>query len=236
MSTREWVPYRDYVNPSVDDSRFISSEEILLACGPPRLAQVGGAIAAGAELTTNAGGIPSFCYPMGAVQSFSVSQSMNLMRFFEIGSIRSYFIPGKRIGQLSLGRVLFHGPSMLRVMYAYYQDLLTPTVIQSLYQSNAVIKNPHNTILSPGSNNMFINLMSDMFSQPFGMLMYIRDSNEDVYGASYFEQCYVPNYGMGFDAQGIVAQENCGIQYERIVPISVAALDLISDAANVLTG
>jgi hypothetical protein len=220
----------------VDDSRFITSEQILLAAGPPRLAQVGGAIAAGAELTTNQSSVPSFAYPIGAVKSFSVSQSMNLMRFFEVGSIRSYFIPGKRIGQLSLGRVLFHGPSMLRVLYAYYQDLLPPTVIQSLYPSNAVIKNPHNVILSPGSNNMYINLMSDLFSQPFGMLMYIRDSNEAVYGASYFEQCYVPNYSTGFDAQGIVVQENCGIQYERIVPVGVAALDLITDSANIITG
>jgi hypothetical protein len=231
MSTRAWEPMVDYVNPGTDDSRFITSEQILLACGPPRLSQVGGTIAAGAELTTNQGSIPSFAYPVGAVQSFSVSQSMNLMRFFEIGSIRSYFIPGKRIGQLSLGRVLFHGPSLLRVMYAYYQDLLPPTVIQSLYPSNAVIKNPHTVKLSPGSNNLYINLSSDLFSQPFGMLMYIRDSNEDVYGAQYFEQCYIPNYSTGFDAQGIVVQENAAIQYERITPVGVAALDLITDSS-----
>jgi hypothetical protein len=230
----DWKPMLDYVNPSIDDSRFLSSEEILLAVGPSRLAQFGGAVTLGAQLATSNASSVSLVYPVGAVQSFSVSQSINLMRFFEIGSNRSYFIPGKHMGQISLGRVLFHGPSLGRILYAYFQDLIPPTTIPAMYPSNAVIKNPHNVILSPGENNMYMNMMSDLFKQPFGMLMYVRDSNEDTYGAQYFEQCYIPNHSLSFDAQGIVLQESCSLQFERIVSIATASIDLITDSVSTL--
>lgn len=224
----------DYVNPGVDDSKFLSSEEVLIAVGPPRLANIGGAVAAGAQLATGGDAVPSFAYPVGAIQSFSLSQSINIMRFFEIGSNRSYFIPGKHMGQISLGRVLFHGPSLGRILYAYFQDLIPPTVIPAMYASNAVIKNPHNVILTPGENNMYMNMMSDLFKQPFGMLMYVRDSNEETYGSQYIEQCYIPNIGLSFDSQGIVMQESASIQFERIVPIATADIGLITDSVSTL--
>jgi hypothetical protein len=234
MALQQWNPMLDYVNPGIDDSRHVSSEQILIGAGPPRLAQIGGSAVAAARIASSPGSVGSLAYNIGALQQVSISQSFNLMRFFEIGSIRSYFIGGKAIGQMSIGRVLFHGPSLLRIMYAYYQDLLTPTVIPALYPSGAVQKNPHNVIISPGSNNFYLNLMSDLFRLPIGLLMYVRDSNQDVYGANYFEQCYIPSHQVGFDAQGMVLSESAQIQYERIVPVATASLDLISD--NQLTG
>jgi len=234
MSTKTWAPNFSYVQPSVDDSVFLTSEQIFLGAGPPRLSNIGGSVTTAARLATGSDSLGSIAMGIGAIQSLSISQSLNIMRFFEIGSTRSYFIPGKQMGQLSLGRVLVHGPSLLRILYAYYQDLVPPTIVPAMYPSGAVIKNPHNVVLEPGINNFFITMMSDLFKQPVGMLMYVRDSTEQVYGACYFEQCYIPNHGIAFDSQGVAVQENVGIMYERVVPIATASIDLVTDTVGSL--
>lgn len=81
-----------------------------------------------------------------------------------------------------------------------------------------------------------MNLASDLFSQPVGMLMYVRDSNLDTYGAVYLESCYVPNHTWATDAQGVIIQESAAIQFERAVPVAVSSLSLISGAAGAALG
>jgi len=227
-----WNPYTSFVQPSLDDTIFLSSEMTYLAAGPPRLASIGGSVAAAALLSASGGNDISFAMPMGLLQSFSLGQSMNLMRFWEIGSNRSYFIPGKVVGSISLARVMYHGPSLLRILYSYYQDIVPPTVIPAVFPNNIKLINPHNTVLPPGYENLFLNLASDLFRQPMGLLMYMRDTNDQTVGAYYFEQCFVPQHGLQYDGQGIVMQEQCTIQYERIVPVDVNAVPLVDSEAN----
>ena len=159
---------------------------------------------------------------------------MNFMRFFEVGSYRAFFIPGKVIPAISLGRVYMHGPSLLRAMYAYYQDLLAPTVIPAMFPNNARVVNPHNTIIPPGFENIFLNLQSDMFRQPVGMLMYMQDSNDQTLGAIYMEQCYVQGYNTGWDSSSIVINESASVQCERLTPIPTSSVALVTDALNPL--
>jgi hypothetical protein len=71
-----------------------------------------------------------------------------------------------------------------------------------------------------------------MFRQPIGLLMYMRDTNDQTVAAAYFEQCFVPSTSMGFDGQGIVIQEQASIQYERMVPVAVNAVKLIDANSN----
>lgn len=230
MATNTWDPYNQFVEP-MDDTIFLSAEETYLAAGPPRLSNIGGSLSAANQLSS---GSEQFAMRVGHIQSLSIGQSMNLMRFWEIGSMRSYFIPGKVVGNLSIGRVMYHGPNLLRVLYAYYQDLVPPTVIPSVFPSTAKLVNPHNTIIPPGYENIFLNLASDMFRQPIGLLLYMRDSNDQTLGAVYFEQCFIPSHNTGTDSQGIVWQEQASIQYERAIPIAVSSLSLITQPDNPL--
>lgn len=231
MAIKPFDRYNKFVE-TFDDTLFASGESIQLAFGPPRLSNIGGAISAAAQLAT--GSTDSFARRCGFVQSFNLSQSMNLMRFFEVGSFRAFFIPGKTIPSVSLGRVYMHGPSMLRAIYAYYQDLLAPTVIPAMFPNNARIVNPHNTVIPPGFENIFLNLQSDMFRQPVGMLMYMQDSNDQTLGAVYLEQCYIQGHNMGFDSSSIVVQEQVSVQCERLVPVAVSSIALVTDALNPL--
>jgi hypothetical protein len=215
--------------PGMVDGRFVHGGFIGLFAGPPRLASVGGAVTAGIAVDKPATAA-QLVYPIGITQNFNISQNTQLARIFELGSDRSYFIPGRTVGQIGLGRVLYHGPSLLRVLYAYYQDLIPSTVVQSLFPNvgASTMANPHDVVTPPGYENFYINLASDLFSQPFGLLAILRDSNQDTYGATYAEACYVPNHSFSVDSQGVVIQEQVGVQYELLVPVATRQLKLVA--------
>lgn len=230
MALKRWDRYNNF-QEDFDDTLYSSGESIYIAAGPPRLSNIGGSIAAAANINQ---GAEQFARRIGHVQNFSLGQSMNLMRFFEIGSYRSYFMPGKVVGNIGLSRIYYHGPSLLRALYAYYQDLLPPTVVPSVFPNTAKLLNPHNVIIPPGYENIFLNLASDMFKQPVGLLMFMADSNDQTLGAMYFEQCYVPSHQTGFDSQGIVVQESASIQFERSIPVAVNSVALVTGLENPL--
>jgi hypothetical protein len=232
----EWQPYNRYVQGGMVDGQFMSAAFTLLAAGPPRLANVGGATGVAAALSAGAG--QDFAMPIGVVQNINLSHNRSFARFWEIGSERSYFISGRTVGQVSLSRVMYHGPSLLRMLYAYYQDLLPPTVVPFVFPNvaPATVANPHNVKIPPGYENIFLNLASDLFSQPIGMLMYFRDTNEDTVGAIYLEGAYIPSHTIATDAGGTVIQENAAMQFERGVPVAVSSLALISGEFDANTG
>ena len=225
----EWKPYERFVQGGLVDGQFLSAAFTMIAAGPPRLANIGGAAGAQASLSAD-GTAKDWAMPIGVVQNIGLSHNRNFSRFWELGSERSYFISGRTTGQLQLSRVMYHGPSLLRMLYAYYQDLLPPTVVPFVYPNPAVatVANPHDVKIPAGYENIFLNLASDLFSQPIGMLMYFRDSNEDTVGAIYMEGAYVPSHQIATDAGGTVIQESAAIQFERAVPVAVKGLALIT--------
>lgn len=224
----EWAPYTNYVQAGMVDGAYANAGFTMLAAGPPRIANVGGA----AKFASALGGTGAnqIVYPIGIVQNFSLSHSRQFSRVFEIGSERSYFIGGRTVGQIGLSRIYYHGASLLRVLYAYYQDMIPPTSVPSMFlnASAASMANPHDVTIPPGYENIFINLASDLFAQPIGILMYIRDINQHALGAMYFEACYIPNHTWQTDSQGVLIQESASIQFERGVPVAISALQLIS--------
>lgn len=183
-------------------------------------------------------GADQMVMPIGVIQNVNLSHNRTFNRIFEVGSERSYFISGRTIGQLSIARILYHGPSLLRMLYAYYEDAIPPTIVSAVFPNAgiATVANPHDVIIPPGFENLFMNLASDLFNQPIGILMYVRDSNLDTYGAVYMESCYVPNHTWATDAQGVIIQESAAIQFERAVPVAVSALSLIAGAAGSALG
>jgi len=229
----QWEPYQKSVQSGLVDGQFLNASFTMLAAGPPRIANVGSAVFSG-DLVANANA-DQIVFPIGIVQNFNMSQNRQFSRVFELGSERSFFISGRTMGQLGMSRILYFGPSLLKVIYAYYQDLASPTLVPSLLGdlNMGFISNPntHNVKQVPGLENLYINLASDLFAQPIGLMVYFRDSNEESYGAVYLESCYIPNHTMATDAQGTIIQENCSVQFERCVPVAVAGTELIDISA-----
>jgi len=227
----DWSPYENFVQHGLADGAYAHGGYTLLAAGPPRLSDVGSAVALQGALTSGGAAANNIVLPIGIVQNFNLTQTRNFSRVFELGSERSYFISGRTVGQIGLGRVYYHGSSLLRILYAYYQDSLGGVVVDPMYlnQAAGLQANPHDVIIPPGYENIFLNLASDLFSQPVGMLMYIRDSHLRTLGSGYFEHAVIPNHTWAVDSQGLMIQEQAAIQYERLVPVAVTDVTLVTN-------
>lgn len=233
-SYEQWSPNTAYLQsggegPGMVDGQFLSGAYVGVFAGPPRLASVGGAISLGAALSSPATA-SQVVYPVGITQNLNLSHNRQFSRIFELGSERSYFISGRTVGQLGMSRVLYHGPSVLRTLYAYYQDTIPTTLVPSVFPNvgAASMPNPHDVIIPPGYENFYANLASDLFSQPIGLLIVVKDSNQDTYGAFYLESCYIPNHTFATDAQGVIIQESVAVQFELLVPIATKSIELIT--------
>ena len=230
----DWSPYTNYVQAGMVDGQYVNAGFMMIAAGPPRIANIGGAAAFGFALQGTGQAANQVVLPIGILQNFNLTHNRQFSRIFEIGSERSYFISGRAVGQIGLGRVYYHGASLLRILYAYYSDSVSPTVIDAMWPNagSATQSNHHDVVIPPGYDNIFMNLASDLFAQPIGLLMYIRDINQESLGAMYFESSYIPNHSMVTDSQGVLLQENVGVQFERGVPVTVSGLTLISSNTN----
>ena len=117
-SFNNWDFHNHHVQEELLGGEFVSAETTLIAAGPPRLSD----IAPSGDQTIDTQDEGDMVFPIGVLENVGMSQSKQLQRIFEIGSSRSYFIPGRTIGSLTLGRVLYHGPSLLKVLYAHYKQ------------------------------------------------------------------------------------------------------------------
>jgi hypothetical protein len=226
-----WKPYLQKVdNSALKEGLFASGAFTMVAAGPPRLADIG--------VSAAASGKSNWALPIGVVQNFNLSHQRAFARFWELGSERSYFISGRTVAQAGFGRVLYNGPSLLRMMYAFYDDKVAPTLIPTFGLSPNMTDyssklNAHDVIIPPGFNNIFLNLASDLFSQPCGLLVYMKDSNQQTLGAIYLEETYIPSHSIATDAQGVVIQEQVSLQPERVVPVAVNATPLVASGEDI---
>jgi hypothetical protein len=231
----KWNFFNHNVQGGLMEGRYVNAAFTLIAAGPPRLGLLGG--------TSGDATSSGVAFPIGIIQNFNLGQNAQVLRLFEIGSERSYFIRGRTMGNLGIGRIMYHGPSLLRVLYAYMEDPdTTAKKFKSLYlaaagqqtetnaSNNANMKKKFE--INPGASNIWLDLASDVFSQPIGLMMIMRDSNNATVGAFYFEYCMVVNHGFATDAGGVVISENAGIMYERIVPVDTTVVDLIQDSSS----
>jgi hypothetical protein len=133
---------------------------------------------------------------------------------------------------ITLGRILYHGPNLLRVLYAYYRSNSANANIPALLKryNDDKLKlgvNKHTVKVNPGDRNFFLALASDLFSQPIGLLLIIRDQNELNYAMAYAEHCYIDNWSIAWDSHGILVMESSTVSPERIVPVSTALTEMV---------
>lgn len=233
MSINNWKFLTDRVKQQqVSTGQYASAETTLIASGPPRLKQA------------ENGGSTGTVYPIGMLESAGISQSKQVQRIYEIGSSRSYFIPGRVVGSLNLGRIFYYGPSLLRVLYAYYTSNANGVKIgnedpgaiedgtfnerenpnQKLLDLRSITtESLHPVQQSPGDDYFFLNLSSDMFNQATGLGFYFKDSNQTLIGANYLEDCMVQGHQIQISSGSVLIMEGASLQFDRAVPIRVTA-------------
>jgi len=214
-SLGNWDFHNFHVQDELKGGEFISAETTLVAAGPPELQQ-----------SVDIQG-EEFARPIGVLENIGLQQSKQLQRIFEIGSSRSYFIPGRVVGSVSIGRVIYYGPSLLKTLYSYL-----PYADAGSWKEGAVGKNnlmpaaenfaPENPIrVRPGYGDLLLNLGSDMFNLPFGLAIFFKNQMQTGTTGIYLENAYVQGHQMSISSGSVLVMEGSSMQYDRLVPIEV---------------
>ncbi len=247
-SISSWNRATKHVESSVRSGRYVNAETCLIFAGPPRITDIGGLN--NNQIPTNqnsavAGGKDAL-YPIGLVEQFGLQQVQTIQKMFEIGSRRSYQAGGRVQVMSSLGRVMFRGPSLLRVCYAYYPNTIRLANGKTLGAggdsvANAIVgagggTDPNQVFppiyfepgalsgVDPESNNnkpdsFFINLMSELFSHPFGIGCILRDNRNNNYGGFYLEDCMVTAHSLQISSSSTLITEALNLQCDAAVPM-----------------
>lgn len=242
-SVANWQFNQYHVQSELTAGDFIAAESTLLAAGPPSLGMTGiTKNRIGQENQSEFDDPGEAVYPIGVVDGFSVSQARQNQKLFEIGSSRSYFVPGKTMGTAAISRALYNGPSLLRVLYAYYRqnrggeypkfnwargdDAIDPATGLPNGEQNLLYGDYQEQLLAiranPGFGNFFINIASELFNQPTGLMVYMRNSRNVDFGAIYLEQVYVGGHQFQLNASVNVIMESVTLEFERLVPVEVS--------------
>lgn len=219
-SFTNWDFYNNHVHNDNKQGRFISAETTLVAAGFPSIEETPAAAIA-------AEGAPSAAqnqvYPIGLLETIGVQQSKQIQRIFEIGSARSFFIPGRVIGSFNLGRTFFNGNSLLKALYAHSSLTLSngDTDEALIDAGDDVVQRQLKR--DPGYNQFLIDLTSDLFSRPFGLAVYCKDSLGDTSNAFFMENCYVQGHQLTVSSGSVMIMEGASAQFERAVPIKMVS-------------
>jgi len=217
-----WNFFNRNVQSGLTEGQFINMGSCLICAGPPALGVRGAAQVADQDDTA----VGDTVFPLGLISSWSINQQMAVVPVPEAGSYKRYTITGPADGSMALGRTLFHGPSLLRALYAYFKaDANQNIIVESLIDDGAanLTRNPHNHINDvPGYENFWINMCSSIFSQPVGILLYIQDTNRESYGAVYLESFQASVHGMASGPGQLVVSEQTQGTFQRARPVKLA--------------
>jgi hypothetical protein len=235
-----------HVEAAIRSGRYVNAETALIFVGPPRITDIGGLNLNLNRATSNQAlqGGNDALYPVGLLEQFSMQQVQNVQKMFEIGSRRSYQAGGRVQTVGSIGRVMFNGPSLLRVLYAYYPNtiamangaelnggtdsvgraMLTNGVglqdtFPEIFFETGSLADPDPETADGRPHSFFINLMSELFSHPFGMGVVLRDNRNRNYGALYCEDCFITSHSFGISSSSTLITEAVNFQCDAAVPM-----------------
>lgn len=230
-SFNTWNFREKHVQSGLTEGQNLAAQSVLLAFGPPYLSagdedvSLEGSIS-GEVSTTGIEGAGDVIFPAGLIGSFGLGMQRPLIPVGEIGSTQMYTVVGPMTGSVQFGRTLVHGPSLLRAYMAYFKATSDEgELIEGLIGNDGLNRrrNPLSVIdEAPGYENFWVNLNSEIFEQPAGMLMYIKDSNDEAYGAVYLENMNVASLSMGLDPGRVTITESSQATFTRARPVRLA--------------
>lgn len=231
----DWNWAGEHVQSEIKNGEYLSSESTLVLAGPSRYTHLNSA----GGLTSNA------IIPLGLIENFSVQQSRQVGRLFEIGSKRAYFVPGRLFANFTMGRVMFYGPSLMRMLYALapvgsgkklgpfgtqlnsdpddaaQEGVATVTEYDKLFQDTPLQSAPGYGGTEESNRDFFINLASELFNVPFGLILVFKDTRNRPYGAVYLEDCFIEGHNLGLNANSVVVSESVSGQFDSVTPIQL---------------
>jgi len=171
-------------------------------------------------------GATSALYPLGLVDGVQMSDNTQLTRLFEIGSNRSFFTRGKDTPTIQFQKLL---ADQNNVLYALMQASI------SFNNLNNVVNARGETSAGPTGPipGMALNLNSEIFGAPFGMLIVFKTRGNANVGSTstptgliltgvYLEYCMIGAWNLSVQSTQPVISEGVSIEFDRVVPVSFA--------------
>jgi len=76
-------------------------------------------------------------------------------------------------------------------------------------------------IETAGQDNFMLNLSSNLFNRPIGLMIMFKDSGNSNVAACYIEDCYIQSHSFSIQADAVILSEQVQIQFDRIVPVKI---------------
>lgn len=247
-SLLNWDWASQHVQVELTNGEYVSSESTLILGGPSKLEMIG-KVSADTSSIQKANSL----YPIGILQGLNVGQNRQVARLFEVGSKRAYFIPGRLYANFTANRILFYGPSLMRLLYAVapagskyggqpfrfaqegaspkpFNDLVPIPDYEKLFPTDGFKLKPGfgAGTNAPDNRDFFISLASELFNIPFGLCVIMKDARHRTYGAFYLEDCMLESHGIGFDANNVVIMEQVNGQFDMVRPIQTENLSTVA--------
>lgn len=222
--TVNWDANNKHVDPSIDENGVaVQAHTVLIAVGAPTLSTNGQSVAPGQSLA-------DLAWPIGTAENIGIGQNKQLQQFFEIGSKRRYFVPGRVINSLQLNRVYLNGASLLKVLWAYYNNPENtgskgwnqkPQINTSLLNVGRKTGGTFKVENDPGVGHLWLNMASELFDKPIGMLLYFKNNFGANVGAIYLEGCNIANHSFSISASSTLFSESVSMQFDAIKPVNI---------------
>lgn len=240
----EWNFNTRHVQKNMMSGDFVGSHSCIVCATVPRWEMLSNT---DNEVTTGVGGDgANLAVPIGIVSDFTVQQQAQLQQLYEIGSKRKYtVVSGRTDGMMSIARAEYDGPSLLKMLYAFYPTEYVKLFDKYPIENPPLISGDTNRAMfkeipqdsAPGLNDFWINMMSDIFTYPFGIMLVQKNSanNRDV-SATLFENCYVQAHQMGISAGQVIIAESSTLTFDRVVPIRCTGVSTAPGSSESATG
>jgi hypothetical protein len=193
-----WKFQQNHVERMLDNATYDAAhpDDTLLLAGPARK----GVAVPG----TNA---PRTLMALGMFQSFGIQSQAPVMPLMGIGSGRSFFLRGKSQSSWNLQRVMINGRNLLRALY--HNAVEVSGLDASMFDDPAALRQ---------QSQFFINLDSELFYIPFGLVVVMRTKSRTLVAGCYLELCMINSYGTQIQAgQNMIAEMVSGA-CDRILP------------------
>lgn len=169
---------------------------------------------AGPARFTGIGGNTSDLLPIGLVDGIQFQNSPQLQRLYEIGSNRSFFTRGKSAPTLSFSKMLAD------------QNNILAALAKNAYHPETNSEGPKAGGADSPNPDIMLNLDSEYFAVPFGIMLLFKTRGGNggsgkILSASYLEYCMFSGHQFSVAAQAPVIMENVGIEFDRVVPVSL---------------
>jgi hypothetical protein len=230
-AVKDWNFQQAHVQNDLKPGEFVNSCTTLICFGPPELSvQPGGSVnLSGLDNLGAADSAAGEFYPAGVTDSYALSQNKMMQQLFEIGSYKPYIVPGATTTSAQMGRTFYNGPSLLRCLYANYKDkngkFPRSNPNNSGFDEAAHFANVSKKEIdvqdTPGFNGFWLNLASDLFNFPFGILLIYMDTTKKFVGSVFLKNGYVQTHNIGCTAGALIVAENTSLLFEGVVPVNV---------------